>query len=197
MALRLLRHKGWRFYSSTGSDLDSFGAAVISASSVIADADYGDITVSGSGLVWTIDNDVVTYAKMQNVSASDRLLGRKTAGSGDVEEITVAGDITQSGSTFTIGNNAVITAKILDANVTNAKLANMAGWTFKIRNNSASGVPSDAAVGDLTTSTPVATDFLIGYKADGTIRKYAASDFGVTGGGGVSFKQFVLMMTDL
>lgn len=31
--------------------------------------------------------DAVTYAKMQNVSATDKLLGRSTAGSGDVEEI--------------------------------------------------------------------------------------------------------------
>lgn len=38
-------------------------------------------------------NDAVTYAKMQNVSATDKLLGRSTAGSGDVEEIacTAAG----------------------------------------------------------------------------------------------------------
>jgi hypothetical protein len=59
----------------------------------LSDADYGDITVSSSGTVMTIDNDVVTYAKMQNVSATDKLLGRSTAGSGDVEEIacTAAG----------------------------------------------------------------------------------------------------------
>ena len=33
-------------------------------------------------------DDAVTYAKMQNVSATARLLGRNTAGAGDVEEIT-------------------------------------------------------------------------------------------------------------
>ena len=54
----------------------------------LTDGDKGDITVSSSGTVWTIDNDVVTYAKIQNVSATDRLLGRSTAGAGDVEEIT-------------------------------------------------------------------------------------------------------------
>ena len=63
------------------------------ATASIADADYGDITVSSSGTVWTIDNDVVTYAKMQNVSATDRLLGRDAAGAGDVEELTVGGGI--------------------------------------------------------------------------------------------------------
>ncbi len=54
----------------------------------VSDGDKGDITVSGSGAVWTIDNDAVTYAKIQNVTATDRLLGRSTAGAGDIEEIT-------------------------------------------------------------------------------------------------------------
>lgn len=49
----------------------------------------GNVTGSGAGsFAATIANDAVTYAKMQNVSATDKLLGRSTAGSGDVEEIT-------------------------------------------------------------------------------------------------------------
>lgn len=52
------------------------------------DGDKGDITVSGTGAIWTIDNGVVTYAKMQDVSATDKILGRSSAGAGDVEEIT-------------------------------------------------------------------------------------------------------------
>ncbi len=44
----------------------------------------------GSG---EIDDEAVTYAKMQHVSATDKVLGRSTAGAGDVEEIacTAAG----------------------------------------------------------------------------------------------------------
>lgn len=54
----------------------------------IADGDKGDITVSGSGSTFTIDSSVVTYAKIQNVSTTDRLLGRITAGAGIIEEVT-------------------------------------------------------------------------------------------------------------
>lgn len=69
-----------------------FELATVSA---LSDGDKGDITVSASGATWTIDNDVVTYAKMQNVSATDKILGRVTAGAGDVEEITFT-DFAQS-----------------------------------------------------------------------------------------------------
>jgi hypothetical protein len=56
-----------------------------------ADADRGDITISGgAGAVATIDNDVVTYAKMQNVVNDERVLGRISGAAGDVEELTAA-----------------------------------------------------------------------------------------------------------
>lgn len=50
----------------------------------------GDVTGSGTGsFAATIANDAVTYAKMQNVSATDRVLGRSSSGAGNVEEITM------------------------------------------------------------------------------------------------------------
>lgn len=62
----------------------------------------GDVTAgpaSGSTAA-TIANDVVTFAKMQNVAAS-RLLGRGDSGSGDTQELTVAGGLAIIGTALT------------------------------------------------------------------------------------------------
>ncbi len=45
-----------------------------------------DYATSGQAKA-NVPNDAITYAKLQNVSATDKLLGRATSGAGDVEEI--------------------------------------------------------------------------------------------------------------
>ncbi len=49
----------------------------------------GDATLASTGAI-TIANDAVTYAKMQNISATSRVLGRKSASAGDTEECTLS-----------------------------------------------------------------------------------------------------------
>ena len=50
----------------------------------------GNLTLGGTLAVATsdINDDAVTYAKIQNVSATNRILGRDSAGAGVIEEIT-------------------------------------------------------------------------------------------------------------
>lgn len=59
----------------------------------VSDGDKGDITVSGSGATWTIDNDAVTFAKIQNVTDA-RVLGRSAGSAGDCQELTVSAPLT-------------------------------------------------------------------------------------------------------
>lgn len=53
-----------------------------------------DLTITGDAtqdsIHYAIANDAVTYAKMQNVTTTQRVLGRNTAGAGDVEEVTLS-----------------------------------------------------------------------------------------------------------
>lgn len=65
------------------------GQAVVAGAGV-ADGDKGDITVTGTGATWTIDNGVVSLAKMANISATQRVIGRNTAGAGVPEEVTLS-----------------------------------------------------------------------------------------------------------
>lgn len=73
---------------AVGGGLEFTGAGGIQRSALT-----GDVTATAGGNATTIANDAVTYAKIQNVSATDKVLGRSTAGAGDVEEIacTAAG----------------------------------------------------------------------------------------------------------
>jgi len=72
----------------------------VSGGAGVTDGDKGDITVSGSGATWTIDNGVVSLAKMANMATSS-LIYRKTAGSGAPEVNTLATLKTDLGLTGT------------------------------------------------------------------------------------------------
>jgi hypothetical protein len=62
----------------------------------------GDVTAASTGAV-TIANDAVTYAKIQNVSAASRLLGRGAdAGAGNVEELTIGDGLRTAGTELRI-----------------------------------------------------------------------------------------------
>jgi hypothetical protein len=104
----------------------------------------GDVTGSGTGsFAATIANDAVTYAKMQNVSATDKLLGRSTAGAGDVEEIactaaarSVLDDATTGDMLTTLGAEAAANTQrvVLSADFTtnSATFVDVTGLTVTI-----------------------------------------------------------------
>jgi hypothetical protein len=107
------------------------------ASGNLTIGDKGEITVNSANN-WSIDplavttakvaNSAITYAKIQNTSATDRLLGRSTAGAGVVEEIvcTAAGrallddtDAAAQRTTLGIPSDYTITTTAVNKNLAN------------------------------------------------------------------------------
>jgi hypothetical protein len=188
---------------TAGQVLTSNGAAALptwQAGGGVSDGDKGDITVSSSGAAWAIDNDAVTYAKMQNVSAASKLLGRGDSGAGDPQELTLGtglsmsgttlnaaaavadadyGDITvsSSGTVWEIDANAVGTTEIATAAVTMAKLADIASNRVIGRNTGGTGVPSALTASDVLSMIATGT---------GTLLVYGASAWGGLGASGVA-----------
>jgi hypothetical protein len=83
----------------------------------------GDVTATAGSNATTIANDAVTtvkilnanvtYAKIQDVTAASRLLGRGSAGgSGDVEEITLGANMTMSGTTLSASGGTIVSSAL-------------------------------------------------------------------------------------
>jgi hypothetical protein len=125
----------------------------------------GDVNVDSSG-VSTIPNNTVTYAKIQDVSATDRILGRDSAGAGDIEEITpanlrtminVADGATANSSDATLLNRANHTGTQTASTISDyaSATASFTNKTFDV-----------AGTGNKLTSTSIALGDLL--KGDGT-----------------------------
>jgi hypothetical protein len=91
---------------------------------------------SGVGTSTIADNSV-TFAKLQDI-ATDRLIGRDTAGTGDPEEISVG-----NGLQFT-GSGGV---GIANAGVTFARMQNIASDRLVGRDTASSGAPEEISLG--------------------------------------------------
>ena len=125
----------------------------------IDDGDKGDITVSNSGATFTIDDDAVTYAKIQNVSATNRILGRDSSGAGVIEEITPANLRTMlnvaDGATNVTNNNQLTNgAGYITATLTNEQVQDIVGGM--LTGNTETGITVTYQDGDGTI------DFVVG-----------------------------------
>lgn len=121
----------------------------------------GDVTASGSGSVAaTIAADAVTYAKMQNVSAASRLLGRgSAAGSGDVQELTVGTGLSLSGTVL----SATATGDVVGpASATDNAVARFNLTTGKLIQNSSVTIADSGQV-TITDSTSLQPQLLVRY----------------------------------
>ncbi|WP_135448865.1 DUF2793 domain-containing protein [Tabrizicola caldifontis] len=111
----------------------------------IADGDKGDITVSGSGTVWTIDAGAVGLSKLAGIPA-DSFLGRASAGQGEPEVLTPV----QARSILNIADGAT-------ANASDAALRDRATHTGT---QPASSITGLAAVATSGSASDLATGIL-------------------------------------
>lgn len=74
---------------NSGTDFDVGWATVSGGGGGVSDGDKGDITVSGTGTVWTVDAGAITVSKMANLAAST-ILGNNTGVAAAPIALTVA-----------------------------------------------------------------------------------------------------------
>jgi hypothetical protein len=131
--------------------------------SLVADAgDPDEVGPSEWNAAHVIENNTVTYAQLQDVSATDRLLGRSSGGAGDVEEVpcTAAGRaliddadataqratlglaaVAASGSASDLTTGTLAAARIADGSLPLAKLVAIAA--ARILGSVAGGAPAE------------------------------------------------------
>jgi hypothetical protein len=125
---------GYFRYNTTRDEFEGYVGGTWSKIDGVIDGDKGDITVSGNGATWTIDNDTITNAKM-----ADDAIG--------IAELSATG--TPSGTTFLRGDNVWAAAQAELSTDTTPQL----GGNLDLNSNDITGTGNVNITGTVTATS--------------------------------------------
>lgn len=144
----------WDASSSRWYNRDEIGTT-----SQVADGTYQDITVTGTGSTWIINNNAVTTTKLANNAVAtskienEAVTTSKLASAAGFEAVATDTIQTNAVTTSKINNGAITTdklatdavtnSKIVDGTITNAKLISAIPLSVKGNSNNYEDAPSD------------------------------------------------------
>lgn len=124
----------------------------------------GDVTASANSNATTIASNAVTYAKMQDVSAASKLLGRGDSGSGDPQEITLGTGLTMTGTTLSAsgGGSGTVTSITAGTGLTGGTITTSGTIAADIGTGATQVAAGNHAHGNITTDGKIgSTDGLV------------------------------------
>lgn len=138
----------------------------------ISDGDKGDITVSSSGTVWTVDAGAITLAKIVDATGQYKIMVRSSAGAGDWEELSSSANVF---SILQAADYAAIKTLLSLNNVTNnAQIARDGSLAFT--GNQSLGGNKLTSVGDPTSAQDAATKAYVDTSVTGLLDFKGSTD---------------------
>lgn len=148
---------------NSGEFLTTDGTNASWAATGIADGDKGDITVSSSGSTWTIDNLVVTPAKMSAFSSSD-LAGKLTDEAGSSGGFTRSSYVDDADAlkankylTHNIQTSGTYTLVLTDSDTKGVLLRSVSAQTLTVPPHSSVAFPEGTMIIVIQDSTGLST----------------------------------------